>query len=496
MTSVQEWADHYASLGLPVFPTLGKRPIPGISFLNATTKPSIIRAWWSSKISVDWGVGIAIPKWLTIVDIESTEGFNVLSALDCPLPATIVSGARGRHYWYKTEMDTSAYNRIKPLPEVDFLSNGGLVVPPSPHPEGFQYKWETPFNLDAIAEAPEWVYTLISQHNRESSSRVNLDEMLDGVAEGQRQVSLFRLACWLRSKNRTITEAMIIVKEIAKKSGYTEQDPARLVERVFGRYEPGKQNANVLNTPKVWSIKDLVEQRQGIVPMVVDKLVPFSGLTMVVSDPKVGKSALVAQIAQAIASNTPLWGRYNVTTCGVLYMDLEQSEVPAANRWAKYAKGNGIPDHLYTVFEWPRMDKGGLEQLREFLYSNSHVRVVVLDTLADFKPEDLGPGNVYYSESNLLLEIKNFAKELDIAIIVVHHHSKSAGDKADADFMKKGSGSQAIGGKADAFFSLDRPLTQRIGKLLVGGKNIPTSSLMLDYNREDTQWAYLGAKEF
>lgn len=484
----------YVEQGLPVYPTKGKRPINGISFKNATLSPSVVKAWFlDSKVGDEqnWGIGVAIPDWIVIVDVENKDGVNgldTLRGLDFCLPSTTTSGAVGKHFWYRIPQlegsNTTALrkNRIKILKGVDILRNGGVIVPPSPHPSGCTYRWDTgPFNVTQLAEAPDWIEHLVEQSEKEHPP-VDTEACLRGIQAGRRHIELFRMACYYRHFDYPIHETKTLLREAARNSEYKDRDPDTIVDAVYRRYGADVQKQEEEKKGmKYIRVKDLVRKYEGArVPMLVDGLVPCGGLTMVMADPKKGKSAFVNQMATAVARGTPFLDRFAVEQAGVLYLDLEQGEIPAAKRWESYGS---IPDDLVTTFEFSKMDKGGLSELREFFFSFPNFRMVVIDTLSDFWPEEQEGGkNAYYAEGDVFRQLKEMAVSLNIAIVLVHHHSKNGNKSGSGDFMKRGSGTQAVAGKMDSVISFDRPLDGCVATFDWGGKNIPGGKAVMMYH--------------
>ena len=123
------------------------------------------------------GIGARMGGGILVLDFDPrSEGFESRQLLEdefAPLPETAVSltglydEQRGEHWWYL--YDPGTYIRKRPLSKVlgdqysgiDVQADGGFVVmPPTPHLSGVDYEWRTP--LDAIADAPEWLTTLLN----------------------------------------------------------------------------------------------------------------------------------------------------------------------------------------------------------------------------------------------------------------------------------------------------------------------------------------------
>lgn len=473
----------YARAGLSVFPVYGKRPVTPAGFHDASTDVAVVNAWWESM--PDAGVGIAIPKWAAIVDTDSAEAERALAAMDMNLPSTLsAKGKRGRHLWYRIPDKTPVSRRIEIFPKVDLLVNGFVVAPPSKHPSGIRYQWEDEFNIDKIADCPEWILTINAQSEKEHKP-IDPDELLKGVPSGQRQVALFRYACYLRADpKRTIKEAKILLKEVALASGSEDYNTDKLVDRVWKKYQPNEEEES---SYKVWTLDELFKSNLPPPRFLIHQMLP-AGITTVTSDPKIGKSALLAKVCFDIASGAMVLDNYKAEQCGILYLDLEQGEEYALSRWRKILNGHQRPPGLYTAFNWKRLDDGGLDMLGGFLIDHAHVGLVVIDTLADVWPIDEGDqSNVYHREQQIMGKFKRFAKDYGIGLVLVHHNRKSPG----IDYVTRVSGSSAITGKSDALWSLDRERGSREGKLTITGKNIPEREVHMSYDKESLRWDYV-----
>src|SRR5215470_16031825 len=60
--------------------------------------------------------------------------------------------------------------------------------------------------------------------------------------------------------------------------------------------------------------------------------------------------------------------------------------VAKKSRLKKIIGSNAAPKRLTLAHEWPRMDRGGLEKIEQWLQQHSEARLVIIDTWARFKP--------------------------------------------------------------------------------------------------------------
>lgn len=70
----------------------------------------------------------------------------------------------------------------------------------------------------------------------------------------------------------------------------------------------------------------------------------------------------------------------------VLYLGLEDKLRRLQKRLKQILGDSPFPDDLLIAENWPRLDKGGLEALQDFLKEHDDCRLVVIDTLAKVRP--------------------------------------------------------------------------------------------------------------
>jgi hypothetical protein len=207
MSAIREAALAYAEAGWPVIPLYspngkacdcrqgdacrypGKHPRPIHGLTEASTKLSIVDAWWRQWPEAN--VGIVVPKGFVVLDLDGAEGIEAIRAARLPMPptATARTGREdGWHYVYRTSVPISP--KVGILPHVDVRGPGSYIVAaPSRHVSGRQYRWERP--LEAAVEAPGWIAKRTEARRREA--------LTDGpIPEGERDETLTRIAGILR----------------------------------------------------------------------------------------------------------------------------------------------------------------------------------------------------------------------------------------------------------------------------------------------------------
>lgn len=480
----------YCAAGLKVLPLYSRMKTPALpnGFLDASSDEEIVRLFWRGNR--DANVGIVIPKNWVVVDVDDVDSIKLLEESGNMLPPTLesTSGSGGRHLIYKLAGKTTTSRRISYIPGIDILVNGYIVAPPSVHPNGCHYTWNKEFSIDEVAAAPSWLATCERNYAQDGDT-INPDKILEGVKPGHRQTALFRYACQLRGRGSSVKEAKLLVRSVADSSGSGDYDTDKLVDRVYKKYKGRDDDASSI---KVWTLAELQSAnlpspkylayetvkggKRGFIPV---------GVNIITSASKVGKSAFAGLAASKIAAGEPLLG-FETERTGVLYLDLEQDDTNAKQRWLSIlGEDNGWPANLRVAFEWKRMDDGGIEMIEKFLYDNVDVGFVIVDTLADIWPtEDTGGGNAYHVEQRVFSRFHKLFLNTGVAILLVHHDSK-AGNKSIA---RRGSGTMAVSGKPHGLFALDREDGSSLGVLSTKGKNIPERVIKLYYEQDKCLW--------
>ncbi len=160
-----DWALRYASLGWPVLP-LGeksKTPLTNHGLMDASTHPDLIRAWWSLRPNAN--IGLRTGDAFDVIDVDGDVGRTSLDEKAGPEWRRSHSGpvsltGKGEHYLI---LPTRSRNRAGLLPNVDYRGvNGYIVAPPSIHPDGRTYRWDTTRDYHAtIPDKPEWIDNLL-----------------------------------------------------------------------------------------------------------------------------------------------------------------------------------------------------------------------------------------------------------------------------------------------------------------------------------------------
>jgi hypothetical protein len=215
------------------------------------------------------------------------------------------------------------------------------------------------------------------------------------------------------------------------------------------------------------------------------------GLTLFAGAPKIGKSWLVLEMALAVAAGGCCLGTASCEPGEVLYLALEDNRRRLQSRirrlWGDLREP--APERLHIATQWPRANEGGIAALRDWAKERPLARLIVIDVLAMFKAMARGSDRTSLYEADYLTikELQALAAELGVAIVVVHHTRKSAGE---LDPFEKVSGTLGLSGAADTTIVLDR---DQSGFTAYGrGRDITEFETAMQFNKTSCSWRVLG----
>jgi hypothetical protein len=243
----------------------GKHPRTPHGLKDATVDPELIRKWWSMWPDANVAIATGIESGIFVVDVDPKNdgeiGFDLLVGdKEWKQTPLVLTGGGGKHYYFKyPEGEKEIRNRTGLRQGVDIRGEGGYVLaPPSDHIAGASYTWEASSSPRSLAPpiASGWLLKELLSPSAYSGStnsgRVVPEDVLSGVEEGTRDVTLFRYACSLRDKGMGKTEAIELIKIAASRCDppYPEEVAVKKVERVWRVYSPSGAKALALEDPE------------------------------------------------------------------------------------------------------------------------------------------------------------------------------------------------------------------------------------------------------
>ena len=229
----------------------------------------------------------------------------------------------------------------------------------------------------------------------------------------------------------------------------------------------------------IFTSQDLMEQIFEPPQWIIEDLIP-EGLTILSGAPKIGKSWLALQIANAVATKEPLFGRKVLTERCVLVIALEDN---ARRLHSRMKKGHFTgSEKLAFCVQW----RNGLKGLGDFLKQNQEIDLVIIDTLAIFSPSDASRGsNVDESDVRRMVALHQIVQETNTSIIVIHHDKQGE----EGDWAQKINGSNGIIGTVDTLIRLSvNKRGSKEGNLHITGRDVEDIELLLQLEENLMRW--------
>lgn len=256
---ILEHALLYAKLGLAVFPCKERKKEPQFKGWqdSCTTDPEEIKAIWSRNPQYNIAIATGSKSHgLVVVDIDNHDADGAESLREweakngkLPLTATVITGSKGVHYYYRTDQDLRGRTNV--LPGVDIRAEGNLIIaPPSVHPNGNEYEWDLGADIEdvGIAEADETVLKLVQGDEKKSKDK--RFELPDIIRNGDRNDTLLKYACSLQSKGAddfSIRAAVIAANQEKCEVPVPDEEVDTIIKSAL-RYDKGSHGIDLIKT--------------------------------------------------------------------------------------------------------------------------------------------------------------------------------------------------------------------------------------------------------
>jgi AAA domain len=148
------------------------------------------------------------------------------------------------------------------------------------------------------------------------------------------------------------------------------------------------------------------------------------------------------------------------------------------------AERNG---RMTVSVEWPRIDEGGLDAIRNWLDRHPDARLIVIDTLAKVRPRGIPNKDAYQADADALAELHRIANDRAVAIVVVHHTRKAVAD----DWLDSVAGTTGLTGVADSTIVLKRERGQADAFLFGTGRDLTDYEIPLKFDERTCRWQKL-----
>ena len=236
---------------------------------------------------------------------------------------------------------------------------------------------------------------------------------------------------------------------------------------------------------------ELMGEELPPVRWVVPGILP-EGVSFLAGKPKMGKSWMSYGLCLAVASGGVALGTQRVERGEALYLALEDNRRRLRRRLDKLLAGGVVPEGLYMALDWPRANEGGVERIDDFLRGHPDCRLVVIDTLARFKPQSSGRRSQYDEDRDAVDPLAPICRDHRVTVLLVHHLREAESD----DPLDMIHGSAGLTGGVDGALVLKRQRGDADAYLHVDGRDIEEpAELALEFDANAATWAIKGDAE-
>lgn len=244
-------------------------------------------------------------------------------------------------------------------------------------------------------------------------------------------------------------------------------------------------------TPKLATISAAALQRKDMPPLhfAVEALIP-QGLSLLCSQPKVGKSWMVLDLCLSIVRGEKFLG-YATNKCNCLYLALEDSERRLKSRLSKLLAGEVAPEGFNFATMSSTVDMDLYAELEDYIQCHPTTGLIVIDTLQRVRGIPHGRETPYATDYREVGILKQFSDKHNIAILLVHHLRKM---RDEGDPFAQISGTNGIMGAADTTIVLVQDKrSDNTTTMHVVGRDVEASETVLTFDAETCRWKVVGA---
>lgn len=220
-------------------------------------------------------------------------------------------------------------------------------------------------------------------------------------------------------------------------------------------------------------------------PREIIELTRPEGLEILAARPKKGKSWKELGTSLSVATGGMALGMFKTSLGDVLYLALEDAPQRMQSRLKVLCGDNPWPERLHFAYEWPRLDRGGLDALRGWLTTHPEAVMIVIDTFTRIRPAKGRNEDAYQADAEATASLQRLALEFHVAIVLIVHQRKAQAE----DIFDTINGTMGMTASADVVAVLTREKSGS-GKLYLTGRDIQERTLELTFN--DGWWRCSG----
>lgn len=259
---------NYQKRGWSIFPIKARTKKPLVKWKVYQKNPAdevMIKGWWTRWPNAGIGLVTGKVSGVVVLDIDGEEGEKFLKGKELP-PTPCVETQRGRRHVYFKYPGFRVRNNVKKN-GLDIRGDGGIVVlPPSLHHKGGQYRWLISPQEEGLAHMPEWLVEFIKELERDRSPDPDtLEQLLVKYWEktGQRHEMALGVAGYLCKLNWPWAMARHLFGTVGRMAKDEEMtDRLRALKDTYGKWQRGTPIAGYEKLRDILTATDLEKLEQ------------------------------------------------------------------------------------------------------------------------------------------------------------------------------------------------------------------------------------------
>lgn len=330
----------------------GKHPLVNWrQFQDRLSTTGEITSWWKKWPDANIGVVTGAVSGVVVLDADGFDAYTaVLSHEGSPDTPTALTGKPSGYHWYFEHPGKPVRNFAghRGVPGLDFRGDGGYaVLPPSLHRAGINYRWQDNSDFLVPAPLPAWLLDLLlagpstgatpDELSHDTGQHLDLEAILNGISEGTRDDTIWRLASRLRGDNVTLDLAQFIIRQVARACS-PPFDEAIALEKVTRAYreftpnivlggtrhddDPGEQDEPFTPYP----IMDFLAKQLPRLEWLVPGYLQEQGIAFCYGNSGTLKTYILTDLALSLAAGIPFLGQFQTRQTRVLVIQQDTPE--------------------------------------------------------------------------------------------------------------------------------------------------------------------------
>ena len=236
-----------AERGFRLMPVLSRNKVPLLDNWSAAASSDLqkITEWGYKYPNCNWG--LLTGENLFVVDIDpvkngDSEWKKLVAKYGEPLTVTTITGSLGLHFYFKMPVDFIVTNTSNKLAiGIDTRGVGGqVIIPPSIHANGNQYKWvegRSPLQME-IAVPPPWLIERLR-----SIVATDLPSVGSPIQKGERNNSIYHNSLQLARNNADQEFTFKTMRLWCDQNGAQDISDSEIMATIDSAYKKAKQES-------------------------------------------------------------------------------------------------------------------------------------------------------------------------------------------------------------------------------------------------------------